>query len=133
MAYIDGFYRTYHSMRYVDGRMVVRLTHDIDDAALATLNEEFPDILAGGTIERCEPFPAEIDDPQTTQALLQARASVLHQRAQLQQMMANAALSKVTNERWQGLVKLYEAMLESKPHFEYEEPLTTLVSGLDLQ
>src|SRR5690348_3567190 len=28
----------------------------------------------------------------------------------------------------EAIVKLYEAMLESKPHFEYEEPLTTLVS-----
>ena len=48
---------------------------------------------------------AEIDDPQTAQALMQARAAVLQQKAQLQQMVANAALSKVTNERWQGLVK----------------------------
>ena len=48
---------------------------------------------------------AEIDDPQTAQLLMQARATVLQQKAQLQQMEANAALSKVTNERWQGLVK----------------------------
>jgi len=27
-----------------------------------------------------------------------------------------------------AIIKLYEAMLESKPHFEYEEPLTTLVA-----
>ena len=46
----------------LDGRMVVRLTHPIDDAALATINEEFADIVAGGTIEPCEPFPVEIDD-----------------------------------------------------------------------
>jgi hypothetical protein len=62
VTYIDDFYRTYHSMRYVDGRMVVRLTHEIDDAALATINEEFADIVAGGTIERCQAFPAEVDD-----------------------------------------------------------------------
>ena len=48
---------------------------------------------------------AEIDDPQTAQALMQAKATVLQQKAQLQQMQANSALSKVTNERWQGLVK----------------------------
>jgi RND family efflux transporter MFP subunit len=48
---------------------------------------------------------AEIDDPQTEQALMQAKATLLQQKAQLQQMQANAALSKVTNERWQGLVK----------------------------
>jgi uncharacterized protein (TIGR02246 family) len=28
-----------------------------------------------------------------------------------------------------AIVELYAAMLESKPHFEYEQPLTTLVSG----
>jgi uncharacterized protein (TIGR02246 family) len=28
-----------------------------------------------------------------------------------------------------AIVELYEAMLESKPHFEYEEPLTTLIDG----
>jgi len=48
---------------------------------------------------------AEIEDPQTAQSLLQAKATVLQLNAQLQQMEANAALSKVTNERWQGLVK----------------------------
>jgi RND family efflux transporter MFP subunit len=48
---------------------------------------------------------AEIEDPQTAQSLMQAKATVLQQRAQLQQMEANASLSKVTNERWQGLVK----------------------------
>jgi RND family efflux transporter MFP subunit len=48
---------------------------------------------------------AEIDDPQTAQSLMQAKATVLQQKAQLQQMEANAVLSKVTNERWQGLVK----------------------------
>jgi hypothetical protein len=62
VAYIDDFYRTYHSMRYVDGRMVVRLTHSIGDEALATVNEEFADIVAGGVIERCDPFPAEVVD-----------------------------------------------------------------------
>jgi uncharacterized protein (TIGR02246 family) len=28
-----------------------------------------------------------------------------------------------------AIVKLYEGMLAQKPHFEYEEPLTTLISG----
>jgi RND family efflux transporter MFP subunit len=48
---------------------------------------------------------AEIDDPQTAQSLMQAKATLLQLKAQLQQMEANAGLSKVTNERWQGLVK----------------------------
>lgn len=60
--YIDGFYRTYHSMRSVDGRLCLRLDHDIDDAALATINAEFADLLSSGRIERCSPFPAEVED-----------------------------------------------------------------------
>jgi uncharacterized protein (TIGR02246 family) len=28
-----------------------------------------------------------------------------------------------------AIVELYEGMLAQKPHFEYEEPLTTLISG----
>lgn len=48
---------------------------------------------------------AEIDDPQTAQALMQAKASLLQTKAQLQQAEANAKLSKVTNERWQSLQK----------------------------
>ena len=46
-----------------------------------------------------------IDDPQTAQALLQAKATLAQLKAQLAQAQANAQLSNVTNERWQGLVK----------------------------
>jgi RND family efflux transporter MFP subunit len=47
---------------------------------------------------------AEIDDPQTAQGLLQARATLAQYQAQLAQAQANAALSKVTDQRWQSLV-----------------------------
>ena len=48
---------------------------------------------------------AVIDDPQTAQALMQAKAAVAQSKAQLAQAQANAVLSKVTNERWQSLQK----------------------------
>jgi RND family efflux transporter MFP subunit len=48
---------------------------------------------------------AVIDDPQTEQALMQAKAAVAQNKAQLAQAQANAVLSKVTNERWQSLQK----------------------------
>ena len=48
---------------------------------------------------------AVIDDPQTAQALMQAKATLAQLKAQLAQAQANAQLSNVTNERWQGLVK----------------------------
>ncbi|HEY6374058.1 MAG TPA: efflux RND transporter periplasmic adaptor subunit [Edaphobacter sp.] len=47
---------------------------------------------------------AVIDDPQTAQALMQAKATVAQLKAQLAQAQANAQLSNVTNQRWQGLV-----------------------------
>lgn len=47
---------------------------------------------------------AVIDDPQTAQALMQAKANVAQLKAQLAQAQANAVLSTVTDQRWQSLV-----------------------------
>ena len=62
MDYIDAFYRTFDSMRYVDGRLVVRLCHEISDETLARLNAEFADIVTEGRIERTAALPAEVED-----------------------------------------------------------------------
>jgi RND family efflux transporter MFP subunit len=48
---------------------------------------------------------AIIDDPQTAQNLLQAKATVAQLKAQLAQAQANSVLSTVTNQRWQSLQK----------------------------
>jgi RND family efflux transporter MFP subunit len=48
---------------------------------------------------------AEIEDPQTAQSLLQAKATLAQAKAQLLQAQANAELSTVTNQRWQSLQK----------------------------
>jgi RND family efflux transporter MFP subunit len=48
---------------------------------------------------------AVIDDPQTEQSLLQAKAAVTQTKAQLQLAQANAELSKTTDQRWQNLQK----------------------------
>ena len=48
---------------------------------------------------------AEIEDPQTAQSLLQAKAALAQTKAQLLQAQANAELSTVTNQRWQALQK----------------------------
>jgi uncharacterized protein (TIGR00730 family) len=62
-AYICDFYDVFHSMRYVNGLLVIRLNRDIDDARLAALNATFGDILTPGTvIERTAALPAEVDD-----------------------------------------------------------------------
>ena len=42
---IENFYRVYHSERYVGGRLVLRLTVELDGATIAALNDEFADFL----------------------------------------------------------------------------------------
>ncbi len=51
-ATIAQFYRVYHSCRYVDDRLLLRLTTDVTDAVLADLNVTFRDILVRGHIEK---------------------------------------------------------------------------------
>jgi uncharacterized protein (TIGR00730 family) len=55
-----GFYRVYHSSRYVGGRLVIRLNRDLAEEELALLNEDFGHILRSGTIERAQPLPEEL-------------------------------------------------------------------------
>jgi uncharacterized protein (TIGR00730 family) len=59
---MTDFYRTYHSMRFVGRRLVLRLHRVIPDDELADLNEEFADIVESGNIERSDPTPSEVED-----------------------------------------------------------------------
>ncbi|MBI3002145.1 MAG: LOG family protein, partial [candidate division NC10 bacterium] len=62
---VAGFYRNYHSSRYVqDGRLVIRHLSPIPDEALAHLNAEFADIVVDGRIERNGPHPDETNEPE---------------------------------------------------------------------
>jgi len=56
------FYRTYHSIRFVGPRLVLRLHREIGDAELAALNERFGHILEKGEIERIDVTDAELRD-----------------------------------------------------------------------
>jgi hypothetical protein len=65
MAEIVGFYKVYHSMRYVNGDLVLRLQHALPDALLERIRSEFADIVEGpGTFEQTGALPAEANDPQ---------------------------------------------------------------------
>jgi len=55
-----GFFANYHSQRFVQGRLVLRMRSAPDDAGLAALNAEFADIVARGAIERVEISSAEL-------------------------------------------------------------------------
>jgi uncharacterized protein (TIGR00730 family) len=59
---ITTFYSNYHSLRFVDGDLVIRMHHAPDDAALGHLSEDFADILSSGHIQRTEASKAEIAD-----------------------------------------------------------------------
>ncbi len=58
---IVGFYRVYHSQRYVSGRLVIRLNIEVSDAFLQELSDEFADIIEDGVIEKIETAQAELD------------------------------------------------------------------------
>ncbi len=56
---ISGFYRVYHSSRYVGDRLVIRLNQSLAAPALDQLNHTFSDILLTGHIEQMSgPDPA---------------------------------------------------------------------------
>lgn len=57
-----GFYRNYHSRRFVNGRMVIRLKSAPTDDEMVRLNLDFADICETGEIERIEATPAEVAD-----------------------------------------------------------------------
>jgi uncharacterized protein (TIGR00730 family) len=56
---VCGFYRNYHSSRYVGELLVIRVREAPDEEKLEALNEEFAPILADGRITVCEALPDE--------------------------------------------------------------------------
>jgi predicted Rossmann-fold nucleotide-binding protein len=59
---ITGFYRVYHSSRYVGEQLVIRLSADLSDDAVEKLNANFSDILVKGKIEKSQALPQENQD-----------------------------------------------------------------------
>jgi uncharacterized protein (TIGR00730 family) len=59
---ITRFYQVYHSSRYVNNRLIVRLKSDLSDDEIEQLNTNFSDILVEGKIERTQPLPQEGQD-----------------------------------------------------------------------
>lgn len=59
---VTGFYRRYHSTRWVGTRLVIRTLTPVSDEDLADLNERFAHLCTEGRIERAEPFAPERSD-----------------------------------------------------------------------
>ena len=58
------FYSTYHSLRYVGERVVLRLQRALPDAVVEQLTREFRDLLVSGTITQERALPEEADEPE---------------------------------------------------------------------
>lgn len=61
-AHLAGFYACYHSLRYVGQKLVLRLRSNPSDETVATLNDEFADIVVSGGIERADATASEQRD-----------------------------------------------------------------------
>jgi uncharacterized protein (TIGR00730 family) len=62
VAEVRGFYRVYHSMRYVGGDLVLRLNRPLPEPLLDRVNQEFTDLLVDGRFEQTSALPAEAND-----------------------------------------------------------------------
>ena len=62
VAEVLGFFRIYHSMRYVHGKLVLRLNRRPGPAALEAIQAQFADILAEGRFEICGQLPEEKEE-----------------------------------------------------------------------
>lgn len=63
VAEIVGFYRTYHSLRYVRGKLVIRLNQAVPDDVFERIRSEFGDILTRGDFERTTAHAHEANEP----------------------------------------------------------------------
>jgi len=61
---IIGFYRVYHSMRFVRNRLVLRIRQPLDAAALREINRSFADLLIDGQFEQTKALPQEREEPE---------------------------------------------------------------------
>jgi uncharacterized protein (TIGR00730 family) len=59
---ILGFYRNYHSIRWVGDLLVLRVQVQPSKAEVADLNRRFSDIVTRGSIRTAGPFPPERND-----------------------------------------------------------------------
>ena len=57
---ITRFFTNFHSQRYVEGDLILRMQRGPEPADLARLNRDFHDIVAKGAIERVAPSKAEL-------------------------------------------------------------------------
>lgn len=62
IAYINGFYTRFHSLRYVDDKAVIRMKSDLPAALKKELRKKFADVIVDQSLDSCGPLPGEIDE-----------------------------------------------------------------------
>jgi hypothetical protein len=61
---VVNFYRIFHSYRYVGDQIIIRLNEALSEEAVASLNEEFSEIVKSGTIVQQPCLEEEEDEPE---------------------------------------------------------------------
>jgi uncharacterized protein (TIGR00730 family) len=64
IQWLKFFYSTYHSLRHVRRKLVLRLERELGDDHVDTLNEEFSDIVDKGRIEKSAMLVEEANEPE---------------------------------------------------------------------
>lgn len=62
--YINNFYRRYHSVRYVDDRLVIRLKSPLPDSLYAEICAEFEDFIGEWGLAPSDALAEEKDEPE---------------------------------------------------------------------
>ena len=61
--WVRSYYSTYHSLRQVRDRLVIRLNRELSDGDVRGLNERFHDLVTAGDIAKTKALPDEADEP----------------------------------------------------------------------
>jgi hypothetical protein len=65
VAIINGFYRRFHSLRFVDGKAVIRIVSGLQESQVDQLRQKFADIIVeGGGMQLCGALAKECDEPE---------------------------------------------------------------------
>lgn len=84
---ITGFYRNYHSYRFVKQDLVIRLNQPPAATLINRLNREFADIITDGEIRLTEPLAEEAEDIETLHLHRLLARFNRHDFARLRQMI----------------------------------------------
>jgi hypothetical protein len=63
IGWITSYYSTYHSLRQVKDKLVIRLKKELKDTHVKKLNDMFQDLIESGKIFKTPALPEEKDEP----------------------------------------------------------------------